>query len=88
METATLPVQELRRRHGLHANQLYRWKQALGRSLGDSGSGGSEAAGLGRRLQPNRTARRDGNEIPHHILYGLDVKNKHYTCLNLGGAVH
>jgi transposase-like protein len=29
-----LPVQELCRRHGLHANQLYRWKPALERGFG------------------------------------------------------
>jgi transposase len=31
------PAQEICRRHGLQATQLYRWKRALERGLGDAG---------------------------------------------------
>jgi len=55
---------------------------------GEPGSRGPEAAGMDRRLQPSRPAQRPGDEGTGAILCGLDVKNKHYTCADLGGAVH
>ena len=44
-----LPVQELCRRHGLYANQLYRWK----RGLGDAGEliPKGQVVGLQRKLE-------------------------------------
>ena len=42
---------------------------------------------MDKGLQPGRPAQRPGDESPRRILCGLDVKNKHYTCADLGGAV-
>jgi len=48
-----LPVQEVCRRYGLQATQLYRWKRALERGLGDSGelSRKGEVVGLQRKVE-------------------------------------
>ena len=53
METAVMPVQEVCRRHGLQATQLYRWKRALERGLGDSGEliPKGQVVGLQRKVE-------------------------------------
>jgi len=48
-----LPVQEVCRRYGLQATQLYRWKRALERGLGDSGEliPKGQVVGLQRKVE-------------------------------------
>ena len=48
-----MPVQELCRRHGLHASQVYSWKRALERSLQDQGAliPKSQVVALGRKVE-------------------------------------
>ena len=60
----------------------------LSGGIGEPGSGGPTTAGMDQRLQRGSSAQRPGDEVPGAILCGLDVKNKHYTCADLGGAVH
>ncbi len=48
-----IPAQEVCRRHGLQGSQLYRWKRALERGLGDSGEliPKSQVATLQRKVE-------------------------------------
>lgn len=57
-------------------------------SEGTAQSGGCRQANtrMDQRLQRGRSAQRLGNETPGRILCGMDVKNKHYICADLGGA--
>jgi len=45
-----LPLEEVRRRHGINASKLQRWKKAMDRSLKDSGEmiPGSQVGALHR----------------------------------------
>jgi transposase len=48
-----LPLEEVCRRHGLNAAQLYRWKKAMDRSLKDQGEmiPKNQLAGLQKRVE-------------------------------------